>query len=499
MPPIPTQMSLEDAVDDPEAGGEDGWQPASVAYSARPQDLLLAPEDDGMGGDHAMDNIGLIEPSELDSGGHGDFGLGEPSDFGDAGGAGFGDFGSFDDPVAEKAGDDSIEVARRSEGGLNPELRPASLGEDSIRGDGDLRMSDAFGSKRGAEDEVRLSDDQFGNDNSMGDFGGDFDMSNVQGVQFGADESGSGSGSQRRSTQRPKRRRMELDTDTTLSGLQIKQQLANTDDITREFVSAPCSRKEIEELQESSAHDFSKPLVSTNTLAPELLEMYARLIPKSLEPPGKENAFDDAGNDDNSIEDARRSEGGLDPELRLASLGEDSIRADGDLRMSEGFGKSGAGDDISLGGGDQFADQSMGDFGDDFDMGMELGAGGDARLSHVADDASFDGTGEGDGDGSPRSEAKRKAEWSKQTVKMFHILDKHFTTKEFTDGDDKLDFTQMLEQGPAKRKTAAVTFFQLLVLKTTGMIDVDQSEAFGSILLNKTGEFDSEAARYKSA
>lgn len=498
MPPIPTQMSLEDAVDDPEAGGEDGWQPASVAYSARPQDLLLAPEDDGMGG--GMDNIGLIEPSELDGGGHGDFGLGEPSDFGDAGGAGFGDFGGFDDPVAERAGDDSIEVARRSEGGLDPELRLASLGEDSIRGEDDLRMSDAFGSKRGAEDEVRLSDDQFGNDNSMGDFGGDFDMSNVQGVQFGADESGS-SGSQRRSTQRPKRRRMELDTETTLTGQQIKHQLANTDDITREFVSAPCSRKEIQEMQESSAHDFNKPLVSTNTLAPELLEMYARLLPKSLEPPGEENAFDDAGNDDNSIEAARRSEGGLDPELRLPSLGEDSIRGDDDLRMSDAFGKSGAGagDEISLGegGGDQFADQSMGDFGDDFDMGLELGAGDDARLSNVADGSSFDST--GDGDSSPRAEAKRKAEWSQQTVKMFHILDKHFTTKEFTDDDDKLDFTQMLEQGPAKRKTAAVTFFQLLVLKTTDMIDVEQSEAFGSILLTKTGGFDAEAARHKTA
>ena len=56
---------------------------------------------------------------------------------------------------------------------------------------------------------------------------------------------------------------------------------------------------------------------------------------------------------------------------------------------------------------------------------------------------------------------------------------------EAADEEGQLDFLEMLGDN-SSRKTAASTFFELLVLKCTGVINVDQQEAFGSIMVTKT-------------
>ncbi len=168
-----------------------------------------------------------------------------------------------------------VENARDSAGDFGHDIVATEVGEDSLPGvDGQARLSD-FGKRAADDSEISLGEEQFRAD-SMGDFGDDFGMGSTR-----FDDSGS-----RRTSNRPKRHRMELDTETELRGQQIKNQLSDTSDIVRDFVQAPCTRKELQELE--GAFDFSRPLVSSNTLAPELLEMYERLMPKSLEPAGQE-------------------------------------------------------------------------------------------------------------------------------------------------------------------------------------------------------------------
>ena len=185
-------------------------------------------------------------------------------------------------------------------------------------------------------EDINASDPNFLNEDSMPDdnlFGG------VDGIAFDQ--------SSRRSS-RPKRRRMELDTETEIKAQQIKQQLADTTDIVRDFVQAPCTRKELQ-AQEGATVDFSRPLVSGNTLAPELLEMFAALIPKSLEADAAEEAEEDVDplfNPEVQPNKRRKSEG--EPPPRAApsrvgysasfAAGEDEFRGD-DQMAPDNFGE----------------------------------------------------------------------------------------------------------------------------------------------------------------
>ena len=130
------------------------------------------------------------------------------------------------------------------------------------------------------------------------------------------------------------------------------------------------------------------------------------------------------------------------------------------------------------------------------------------ELSQVADEVATQSS----QSQSARSSEVTKAGWSKRTYKMLHVLDKQF--------DEAAD-EEMLGDN-SSRKTAASTFFELLVLKCTGVINVDQQEAFGSIMVTKTvrsqsprlpdtglivadsrcssqDDFDAEAARLRSS
>jgi hypothetical protein len=491
MPPIPTQMSLEEVVDeeldvdDPEAARKDSWQPGSVVYRARTEDITLAPDEDGMGGDHALENMELADPtSELmgDTGGLGDFGFGEPGGLGDFGAdigaddgnadtSGLADFGFGDQQ--ENVSD--VENARDSAGDFGHEIASIELGDDSLAGEDGLNRPSDFGKRAADDNDISLGDEQFRAD-SMGDFGDDFGMGSVR-----FDDSGS-----RRASNRPKRRRMELDTETELKGLQIKTQLADTSDIVRDFIQAPCSRKELQEL-EGAGIDFSRPLVSSNTLAPELLEMYAQLIPKSLEPGGEDDAGD-AEQGDAAVdslfggpepENARDSAGDFGHDIASVELGDDPFTDDGQHRPSD-FGKDGADNDISLGADEHFdGGNSFQDFGGDIDADNELSQIATQSSEHSSSSSSS----------SPRSSTSggsvHKAGWSSRTGKMLHVLDKEFNTGVHADDEGRLDFLDLLGEH-SSRKTAALTFFELLVLTQTGMIKVQQPEAFSSILVTKT-------------
>lgn len=475
MPPIPTQMPLEmlmdDAelgVEDPEAARKDSWIPGGEINRARPIDITLPTDEDGMGGDHALERLDLADPTAdlMPNGGHDNFNFGEPGDLGDFGpvdgNVDTSGLGSFNFGDQKDSNVSEVENARDSAGDFGHDIAPVDLGEDSLAGeDGQNRMSDI--GKRAADDnEISLGDEQFRAD-SMGDFGDDFGMGSIR-----FDDSGS-----RRASNRPKRRRMELDTETELRGQQIKNQLSDTSDIVRDFVQAPCTRKELQEL-EGATIDFSRPLVSSNTLAPELLAMYARLIPKTLEPAGQ----DDVERGADSLfggadpENARDSAGDLAHDIGAADLGDDPSFG-GEHRPSD-FGKDD--NDISLGIGNDMDFDAGGSF-QDFDRGD---IDGDNELSQIA-------TQNSSGSNSRRSSVGgvHKAGWSARTGKMLHVLDKEFTSGVHADEEGRLDFLGMLGDH-STRKTAALTFFELLVLTQTGMIKVKQPEAFGSIMVTKT-------------
>ena len=317
LPPIPTQMSLEELADgglddDPEAARADSWDPGAADLQSRKSEITLAPEDGDMAFDFQVETGGLVDPTDM-------------------GGNAFGDDAAEDKPFGD---DGDIEVARDSAGGHQIDFDALAVDpSDSFADDGQARVSEI---QQQPNEDINASDPNFLNEDSMPDdnlFGG------VDGIAFDQ--------SSRRSS-RPKRRRMELDTETEIKAQQIKQQLADTTDIVRDFVQAPCTRKELQ-AQEGATVDFSRPLVSGNTLAPELLEMFAALIPKSLEADAAEEAEEDVDplfNPEVQPNKRRKSEG--EPPPRAApsrvgysasfAAGEDEFRGD-DQMAPDNFGE----------------------------------------------------------------------------------------------------------------------------------------------------------------
>jgi cohesin complex subunit SCC1 len=71
--------------------------------------------------------------------------------------------------------------------------------------------------------------------------------------------------------------------------------------------------------------------------------------------------------------------------------------------------------------------------------------------------------------------------FSERTQKMGQYLEKSFSTEE------RLSFNALFE-GKNKR-TVAVAFFELLVLKSNKLIDLQQDEPYGDIIITKTDAF----------
>jgi cohesin complex subunit SCC1 len=106
--------------------------------------------------------------------------------------------------------------------------------------------------------------------------------------------------------------------------------------------------------------------------------------------------------------------------------------------------------------------------------------------SKAADDSILGQDTDGNADGNVaenRAESKRTNGWSKRTRKMHQFLSNTLV-------DDKpLQFNEMV-QGKS-RKTAACIFYELLVLKTTDYIDVQQDQPYADITISKA-RFDRE-------
>jgi len=74
--------------------------------------------------------------------------------------------------------------------------------------------------------------------------------------------------------------------------------------------------------------------------------------------------------------------------------------------------------------------------------------------------------------------------WSERTRKMHKFLDKTF----YEERVDQLHYFDMIQD--KRRKVVVGTFFELLVLKSRGIIDVHQEAPYSDIIITKTEEFD---------
>lgn len=68
--------------------------------------------------------------------------------------------------------------------------------------------------------------------------------------------------------------------------------------------------------------------------------------------------------------------------------------------------------------------------------------------------------------------------WSERTIKMHSFLDKLFVN------NSEISYMGMVKE--KDRKLVVGTFFEVLVLKTKDIIEVDQSKAYGDIKITKT-------------
>ena len=69
---------------------------------------------------------------------------------------------------------------------------------------------------------------------------------------------------------------------------------------------------------------------------------------------------------------------------------------------------------------------------------------------------------------------------------MIHVLDREF--KNAPGKNKRLDFLDTLGND-SNAKTAATTFFELLVLKSNNFINVEQAEPYDTIMIEKTANF----------
>jgi chromatin segregation and condensation protein Rec8/ScpA/Scc1 (kleisin family) len=473
LPPIPTQMNLddlvgeEDAVMDPEVarGGRDSWAQSNISFGARKADITLADADaHGINEFGGLENAELLEPS------------GNQSDW-----FAPGPDGSIDD----------IELARKEEEGA-PEFEfeqpfDASM-DDGMQpfADKQARESDAQGAAAAMDDiSVGVSPADFGR-GSVGDFDGNDITFNSDGLSVAFNQS---TASEQQSN-RQKRRRVQLDAETEIKAVEIKKQLSDTSDIVREFELAPCTRKELREIADEVTLDFDQPLLHGSKLAPQLLRTFRGLLPTSLEEDyeaeeaeGGEELFEAQS----AAKRARRSSRGGEAE--------EEAGADVSLMMDQQF------DDQQLdfepleelGGGDaqqqeqeqqqQQQQQRSGAAAGELGEVADLLAAGDTQLQSATSDGASDGAGAPRGGGS--ADVTRSG-WSKRTEKMLRVLQRQF--EQAADDDGRLEFLGMLGTD-ASRKTAATTFFELLVLKSTDMIEVEQPRPFGEIHLARTQEF----------
>ena len=458
LPPIPTQgeMALEEIVTDGDADEVELARKdssSSISFNARKQDITLSDEDGGLAqfGAPGMEDQDLLDSAAID--GNDWFMPGDPNM-------------SSDD--IEKARKDSTSGAAFDFDDVG-----VSFGgfEDDQLGEGEDREARPSEIPKTDQSDIRLSgispapfDDIADAGNDLG-FGDDLTIDSHDSVQFSPPAA-----NKPRNT---KRRRVQIDDETELSAEHIKNQLKDTTDIVRDFVPAPCSIQELLDRHEGvTAETLKRPLADTS-LAPQLLTVFESLIPKALETDEQPDEIDF---------NVQSEEGSASKKSRRQSVAAAAIDADEETSGFAGefeqeiepafeyyndgpsFGQSVDGEGHISVQGDDEPEQLLGGLGDE----------NTSQSSSAATEEGDQGVDEG------------RSGWSKRTTKMIHVLDREF--KSAPGKNKRLDFLDMLGND-SNAKTAATTFFELLVLKSNNFINVEQAEPFDTIMIEKTANF----------
>lgn len=220
-----------------------------------------------------------------------------------------------------------------------------------------------------------------------------------------------------------------------------------------------------------TAETLKRPFGGTR-LAPQLLKAYESMIPEFLVDAGDAETSNESDgsaskrmrSDDNDVNDVTNS-------TLFSSFADDGPpqdnesmfdAPDGDLQFNDG--------------------PSMDDGVSNFEMQTSGHDDDEARqaFGEVAE------VSESSNSVVPTGEVDARSGWSKRTTKMIHVLNRQF--EEAASEDGTLDFLEILGSD-SNRKTAATTFFELLVLKSANFIDVVQPRPFETISISKTVEF----------
>eukprot|EP01051_Picozoa_sp_SAG22_P000537 SAG22_NODE_15_length_32914_cov_20.713546_11_plen_596_part_00 len=526
LPPIPTQMSLEDNLDDAtqdgdelEAARKDSWQPPNLSFNARKQDITLDDEDGSL---NQFGGPGLEDQELLGSSGGGGGGGMNESDWFLPGGQGNGDGAS----LANESGGGGAGGGGDTEGEIEAPRKDSESGSAAFDFDGvtfDTYEDDGAAVKDQAarESDAKRPDGADAEEDPLASASAPspiegvsenditFDDANLTmdsraSVQFSPveEEPTAAAAAASRSVRLPKskgkRRRVQFDEVTELTANVIKDQLKNTTDIVRQFQPAPSTRKELLDREQTGTAEMLKRPFGASRLAPQLLKAYEDMVPEFLVE-SDSAAEEEEEEEESSAKRSRRSSQGSLAEgagaaaaaadSTMSSFGDDGLQGPDDSHSSI-FDAGQA--DLDFGRNDDQAAAAMED-ASQFDMshgGEGEGNDGQQIFEEVGDTTASGSTGEAalsSASASERAGVESKSGWSKRTVKMLHALSGQF---EAAGGDEAepLDFLEMLNTS-SSRKTAAATFFELLVLKSANYIDVVQSNPFETIAISRTEHF----------
>ena len=256
------------------------------------------------------------------------------------------------------------------------------------------------------------------------------------------------------------KRRKVRDEATVLSSETIRANIADTSDITKEFVMPVSQFKSNAELLDehlTTLQKLARPsLADKGDLAPELIELweshnavlFGKPFPYKLEeePEEPEQARD--ANQDETVEEQEESlmedDGGIpfDEDQQPPPMGDDEFPQDDNVPLMD-----------------------EGEFADDRSESSVFSLG--------ATNADY-----GDED-----DLTTSTKWHKNTVKVLGIL------KARLENADSVNLQSDLFHKNVTRRTAAGTFFELLQLKTLDFIELNQDEAYGAILVSQGPKF----------
>eukprot|EP00617_Octactis_speculum_P021342 CAMPEP_0185747040 /NCGR_PEP_ID=MMETSP1174-20130828/5719_1 /TAXON_ID=35687 /ORGANISM="Dictyocha speculum, Strain CCMP1381" /LENGTH=596 /DNA_ID=CAMNT_0028422061 /DNA_START=147 /DNA_END=1937 /DNA_ORIENTATION=+ len=320
-----------------------------------------------------------------------------------------------------------------------------------------------------------------------------------------------------------RKRRLQIDEVTELTTDEIKANLANTDDIVN-ITFPPRQRQCVLPTEKIPTLEERMYMPNMKGLAPELIEMFKltmrgnQPLPFKLRPgychsgPIQESSAVEVTGDtsaekkdtDASVDDIETARGQVPPEDQVLGLqsdiptdfgntdsltSPDGLKAteDGDLNMGEDEFQNFPDEtfDDPMANMDPLDDELAKDMEDTDRPESALVDTGDFSLGAVNDiksNANYGDQEENDENRSPAS-----LNWHPHTTKVHQMLEKQFEKKNL------VSYNEVTGLGKRKvgRRTAAGVFFELLQLKTWDLIEVNQANSYGDIVVSKGPRFDS--------